>query len=100
MSNDGRFVKNPVNLGISRSTFNRNFDHKTTFNAADLVPFYVDEVLPGDTHNVSTSFVLRMTTPLFPVMDNAFIDFTYFFVPKRIVLDTWANVMGENDVDA
>lgn len=100
MSNDGRFVKNPVNLGISRSTFNRNFDHKTTFNAADLVPFYVDEVLPGDTHNVSTSFVLRMTTPLFPVMDNAFIDFTYFFVPNRIVLDTWANVMGENDVDA
>ena len=35
--------------GIPRSSFNRTFSVKTTFNEGLLVPVYVDEVLPGDT---------------------------------------------------
>ena len=95
-----QFVKNPVVLDVKRSRFNRDFDHKTTFDVGELVPFYVDEVLPGDTFDVKTSFVARLSTLKVPVMDNLFIDFAYFFVPNRIVFDKWAEVMGENRTSA
>jgi len=98
--NNGRFVQNPVSLDVKRSRFNRDFNHKTTFNVGELVPFYVDEVLPGDTFDVKTAFVARLSTLKVPVMDNLFIDFAYFFVPNRIVMDDWAKVMGENKTSA
>lgn len=98
--NNGRFVQNPVSLDVKRSRFNRDFNHKTTFNVGELVPFYVDEVLPGDTFDIKTAFVARLSTLKVPVMDNLFIDFAYFFVPNRIVMDDWAKVMGENKTSA
>jgi len=98
--NNGRFVQNPVSLDVKRSRFNRDFNHKTTFNVGELVPFYVDEVLPGDTFDVKTAFVARLSTLKVPVMDNLFIDFAYFFVPNRIVMDDWPKVMGENKTSA
>lgn len=94
--NNARFIKNPVSLDVQRSRFNRDFNHKTTFNVGELVPFFVDEVLPGDTFDIKTSFVARLSTLKVPVMDNLFIDFAYFFVPNRIIFDKWAEVMGEN----
>ena len=33
---------------IERSTFDRSHGCKTAFNSGYLVPFYCDEVLPGD----------------------------------------------------
>ena len=60
-----------------------------------LIPFYVDEVLPGDTFNVDTSAIIRMTTPKYPVMDDAFIDFYYFYCPNRILWDNFKQFMGE-----
>lgn len=82
---------------ISRSKFDRSSDVKTTFNAGRLIPFFVDEVLPGDTFTDKTSMVVRMTTPIFPVMDDCFLDYFYFFVPNRLVWDNWDKFMGEND---
>lgn len=70
---------------ISRSRFKRDQNVKFTFDAGKLIPFYVDEVLPGDTFSVDTAGLVRMTTPIFPVMDNAYLDVYYFFVPNRIV---------------
>ena len=64
---------------IPRSTFDRSHGFKTTFDAGYLVPFLVDEVLPGDTHKVSTTGFARLATPLFPLMDNMVID-THFFL--------------------
>jgi hypothetical protein len=55
----------------------------------------VDEVLPGDTFNVNTSAIIRMTTPKYPVMDDAFIDFYYFYCPNRILWDNFKQFMGE-----
>lgn len=81
---------------VSRSRFDRSHDHKTTFNAGSLIPIYVDEVLPGDTFSLDTAFVLRMGTPVFPVMDNCYIDFYYFFVPNRLVWSHWEEFNGEN----
>lgn len=97
---NSRFATNPVRLDMSRSRFPRNFSHKTTFDAGQVIPFYVDEVLPGDTFNVRTSKVVRMQTLLTPVMDNVYLDTYYFFVPNRLVWEHWKQFMGENTESA
>ena len=90
-----KFAQNPQ-VGVSRSRFQRNSDNKTTFNTGDIIPIYLDEVLPGDTHEIDTACVMRMATPIFPVMDNAFCDFYFFFVPNRLLWEHWKEFMGEN----
>lgn len=89
------FAQNPQ-VGVSRSRFQRNSDNKTTFNTGELIPIYLDEVLPGDTHEIDMACVMRMATPIFPVMDNAFCDFYFFFVPNRLLWEHWKEFMGEN----
>lgn len=89
------FAQNPQ-VGVSRSRFQRNSDSKTTFNTGDLIPIYLDEVLPGDTHQIDVACVMRMATPIFPVMDNAYCDFYFFFVPNRLLWEHWKEFMGEN----
>ena len=90
-----KFAQNPQ-VGVSRSRFQRNSDNKTTFNTGDLIPIYLDEVLPGDTHQIDVACVMRMATPIFPVMDNAYCDFYFFFVPDRLLWEHWKEFMGEN----
>lgn len=92
------FSTNPVNIDIQRSKFLRPSQHKTTMNTGDLVPIYVDEVLPGDTMSMATSAAIRMSTPIYPVMDNASADFYYFFVPSRLVWEHWREFNGENRI--
>ena len=94
-NSENRFAENPQ-VGVSRSRFQRNNDNKTTFNTGDLIPIYLDEVLPGDTHQIDVACVIRMATPIFPVMDNAFCDFYFFFVPNRLLWQHWKEFMGEN----
>lgn len=93
-NNEQHFANIPQ-VHISRSTFNRPQNILTTFNAGELVPFYVDEVLPGDTFRVRTSAIIRQTTPKYPVMDDAYIDMYYFFVPNRIIWENFKYFMGE-----
>lgn len=82
-------------MKASRTRFNRDQTILTTFDAGLLIPFYVDEVLPGDTFSVDTAAIIRMTTPKYPVMDDSFIDFYYFFCPNRILWDDFKHFMGE-----
>lgn len=84
-------------LNITRSRFKRRQDVKLTLNAGQLIPFYVDEVLPGDTFSIDQAAIIRMTTPIFPVMDNCHMDIYYFNVPCRIVWEHFKRFMGEND---
>lgn len=84
-------------LDITRSRFKRRQDVKLTMNAGKLIPFYIDEVLPGDTFSVDQAAIIRMTTPIFPVMDNCYMDIYYFFTPNRILWKNWKRFMGEND---
>ena len=95
-----RFAVNPVNLDISRSVFNR--DHKVIFsgNVGDVIPFYVDEILPGDTFDVTTSKVVRMQPLVTPIMDNVYLDTYYFFVPTRLIWSHWKEFNGENTESA
>lgn len=83
-------------VNIQRSIFNIPFGHKTSFNVGQVIPFYVQEILPASTHNIKTSVVARLQTLLAPIMDNLYLDTYYYFVPNRLVLDTWKNIMGEN----
>ena len=95
--NNERHFNSVPQTHVSRTRFKRDQNILTTFDAGKLIPFYVDEVLPGDTFNVSTAAIMRMTTPIYPVFDDAYIDFYYFFCPNRILWDNFKRFMGEAD---
>ncbi|AXL14476.1 major capsid protein [Microviridae sp.] len=80
---------------IPRSSFDRSFGYKTTFKAGYLIPYFIDEVLPGDTFNFHSTIFARMATPIFPLMDNLHLDTQFFFVPNRLLWDNWQKFMGE-----
>lgn len=88
---------NIPSIDISRCKLTKAHDHKTTFNTGDLIPIYVDDLVPGTTVKMKMSEVIRMMTPIAPVMDNAYLDIMFFFVPNRLIWDHWVNFMGEND---
>lgn len=93
--NNERHFNQIPEMKASRTRFNRDQTILTTFDSGKLIPFYVDEVLPGDTFNVDTAAIIRMSTPKYPVMDDAFIDFYYFYCPNRILWDNFKHFMGE-----
>lgn len=82
---------------IQRSRFTRANNHKTTFNEGQLIPIYLDEVLPGDTHQINMSALVRMATPIYPIMDNLWMDVYFFFVPNRLVWEHWREFNGQNN---
>ena len=82
---------------IQRSRFTRANNHKTTFNEGQLIPIYLDEVLPGDTHQINMSALVRMATPIYPIMDNLWMDIYFFFVPNRLVWEHWREFNGQNN---
>lgn len=84
-------------VNVPRSIFNRPFNHKTSFDVGQLIPFYVDEVIAGDSHNITTHVVARLQTLLTPIMDNMSLQTYYFYTPFRILWDHWQQFCGEND---
>lgn len=82
-----------------RSSFLQEHSHKTTFSTGQIIPIYVDgDILPGDTVEMDVAEVVRGATPIFPVMDNAYLDIMFFFCPTRLVWDHWTAFWGENNV--
>jgi hypothetical protein len=98
-NNERKFSQIPK-MNVSRSKFIRKQDVKFTMDAGKLVPFYVDEVLPGDTFSVDTAGICRMATPIYPVMDNCYLDVYYFFAPMRILWEHTKEFFGENNSEA
>ena len=82
---------------IQRSTFNRSHGLKTTFDAGYLVPIFVDEVVPGDSFNLKAHGFGRLATPIYPVMDNLYVETFFFFVPNRLIWDNWEKFNGAQD---
>ncbi|WNK14346.1 MAG: major capsid protein [Microvirus sp.] len=82
---------------IPRSTFRMEKAFKTTFDAGYIIPFHLQEVLPGDSFKVNTACFARMATPLYPIMDNLHLDTFWFFVPNRLVWTNWVKFQGEQD---
>lgn len=88
------FSKAPQAM-IQRSSFNRSHGVKATFDAGYLVPILVDEMVPGDTFKLRMSAFARLATPLYPLMDNLYLESFFFFVPNRLVWDHWQAFCGE-----
>lgn len=84
-------------VNIPRSRFDRSHGHKTAFNAANLIPVFIDEALPGDSFNLKMTGFARMSTPIFPIMDNLYMSTFFFAVPMRLVWDNFQKFMGEQD---
>lgn len=97
---ESHFSVNPVDIDIQRSRFDRDFNHKFTGNVGEIIPWFIDEVLPGDTFDMTTSKVIRFTSFLKPVMDNLYLDTYFFFVPMRLVWDHAKEFFGENTQSA
>lgn len=98
--NNERHFNNIPQMKTSRSRFKMKQDIKLTLNAGELIPFYIAETLPGDTFSVDTKGICRMATPIYPVMDNCYLDIYYFHVPMRIVWDHTKEFFGENNEKA
>lgn len=84
-------------IHIGRSTFDRSFTAKDSFDFDYLTPMYVDEVIPGDTHSVTMNTFVRLATPLKPIMDNLYVDYFFFFVPNRLLWVNWEKFNGAQD---
>jgi len=82
---------------IPRSSFDRSHGLKTAFDSGKLIPIFVDEMLPGDTFNLSMTGFARLATPLHPFMDNTFMNTFYFFVPYRLLWSNFQKFMGEQE---
>lgn len=93
-SRSNRFSMIP-SVNLKRSVFDRSHDYKTTLDSGYLVPFYVDEVLPGDSFKLNVATFARMNTPIVPFMDNVYLETFFFFVPTRLVWDNWQKFNGE-----
>lgn len=89
---------NTPKIDLKRSKFEESHSHKTTFNTGDIIPLFVDtDILPGDTVQMDLASLVRMATPIYPIMDNLYMDYYFFFVPHRLVWNHWTNFWGEND---
>lgn len=82
---------------IPRSVFNRSCGLKTTGDFGYIYPIFVDEALPGDTFNLRMSSLVRLGTPLFPLMDNMFCDYFFFAIPIRLVWNNFHKFCGAQD---
>lgn len=89
------FTNSPT-LDVEYSRMVATPRHLTTFNGGDIVPIYCREVLPGETLEMSMDMIIRQTTLLRPVFGELFADVYAFFVPNRVVNESWVNVEGEN----
>lgn len=96
LSSNVHFSKAP-SVKISRSVFDRSHGYKTTWNNGSLIPIMWDLILPGDSVSIDLSSVVRMSTPIKPIMDNVVMDTFFFFVPLRLLDKYFEKVMGGLD---
>lgn len=82
-------------INTPRSVFNRDSTYKTCFDIGWLIPYFWDEVYPGDTFKLKTTAFIRLATPKFPLMDQMYVDYHAFFIPNRIIWDNWRKFCGE-----
>lgn len=92
--------KNYSDGKVSRTKVGRHFKWRSTFNSAYLIPFWCDEVYPGQFKSVDLGELVRSITPLGPTMDNSFLDLFFFFVPNRLIWDHWEEFIAGYNKEA
>lgn len=93
------FARMP-NIVYPRSKYKMPFDHSTSYNHGNLVPIDCFPVIPGDTMSLRLSSLIRMSTPIAPIMGNIHAHVHAFFVPMRLVWDYTEEFFGENKTSA
>lgn len=83
------------------SAFDLSREQKLTCRMGELVPTYLEEVLPGDQFRVKTESLVRFAPMLAPIMHRVDVFMHYFFVPNRIIWNDWEDfITGERDTNA
>lgn len=76
------------------NSFDLSHDHKYSMKMGQLVPVFLQEVLPGDSFSIQTETLIRFAPMIAPVMHNVKVFTHYFFVPNRIVYDSWEDFIS------
>lgn len=100
MRDENIFTLNPTNISLNRSIFPLKTQVKTSFKLGEIIPLKFFDVLPGDTWEIDMADVVRMSTPMAPIMDNLFLDFYVMFTPYRLLWTHWEQFNGANDQTA
>lgn len=88
---------NPVDLDMSRSTFECHPTITGTCLAGRLIPVWHNEIMPGDSVRMDMNALIKMSTPVYPTMDNLYCDVYFFFVPNDLVLGRRYGTPDVND---
>lgn len=81
-------------VNTPRSKFDRSFQSKDTHDFDYLNPFFIDEMVPGDTVNLDVKVFARLATQQAPLLDSMYADFYFFWTPFRILWSNWEKFMG------
>ena len=82
------------------SAFDLSREQKLSCKLGELVPTYLEEVLPGDQFRVKTESLVRFAPMLAPVMHRVDVFMHYFFIPNRIIWSEWEDfISGDRDGD-
>lgn len=101
---------NPLDLDMSRSTFHYSPTYTGSCTAGTLIPTLAFEVLPGDSVKMDLNALIKMATPMYPTMDNLYLDVAFYFVRNDLVLGrrygnptvndaytSWKGIIGAQD---
>lgn len=94
--------QNSYSTRPKKNAFNLSHEKKLSCNMAELVPFYLEEIIPGDRFSVNSEILMRLAPLVSPIMHRVNVYTHYFFVPNRIVWDNWQSFItgGEDGADA
>lgn len=76
-----------------KNAFKLSHNVKLTCEMGQLVPVFVQDVLPSDRFRLSVSNIVRFAPLLAPIMSEVDVFFHFFFVPNRIVWSEWETFM-------
>ena len=90
------FIYPQKTLTQSRSKFKMPHRLTTSFFHGDFNVFKCYEVLPDDTFSLDVASLIRMSTPIAPIMSDITMHLAAYFIPARLVYDNWEQLMGTN----
>lgn len=89
-------------LAPKRNKFDLSHEKKLTMNMGTLVPFFLQEIVPGDSFRVKSTIYLRFLALIAPIMHRVNVWAHFFFVPNRLIWANWPSFItgGEDGLAA
>lgn len=82
---------------MSKSKFKLDNEFKTSFEIGQLVPFYYQDVVPGDNIEVKTNALIRFEPLIAPIMHKVDLSMRYYFVPYRLLMKNFDRMLFSPD---